>query len=401
MGLNQSQERPELNDRELEYILLHTNYTQKQIDDIYIRFMTHYPKGYLTRQQFSQLYSSELKHLKYSQPIIERLFDHIDSDKNNQLNFKEVLFLKTICSKDTTLNEKLEWLFLLYDTNHDRLIDIREFINIGRLAYVVHGKYLSQLKEDEFKSLFKQYDIDDDDHLNCQEFIQLCKQCKDILEIIAPMFSNIINQQINNEKKKEKQTSSTNYPINIPHDHLAYLHEHTTFTNDEIKRYYSTFIRRCPKGRLDKQDFVHFYRNILPKRPNGDAESYCDFMFKAFDIISHNGFIEFHEFLLAIYVHSKGTPREKLEWIYNAYDRDSDGYINYTEINHIVHALFMLYGIDREKFSVAYKSYEIMSTLDLNNDDKLSKQEFLNVLKNKQLTEFLAPNFWKKENKTG
>ncbi len=63
------------------------------------------------------------------------------------------------------------------------------------------------------------------------------------------------------------------------------------------------------------------------------------------------------------------------------YDRNGDGFINYNEINQIVHAFFILYGIDREKQSVAYVSYEIMVILDLNDDDKISKQEFINMLK--------------------
>lgn len=99
---------------------------------------------------------------------------------------------------------------------------------------------------------------------------------------------------------------------------------------------------------------------------------------------------------MAIYIHSNvSTPREKLEWLYNAYDRDGDGFINYTEINQIVHALFILYGIDREKHSAAYFSYEIMAILDLNEDDKISKQEFMNMLKDKELTNFLAPSLTK------
>jgi hypothetical protein len=40
---------------------------------------------------------------------------------------------------------------------------------------------------------------------------------------------------------------------------------------------------------------------------------------------------------------------------------------------------------------VAYISYEIMVILDLNDNDKISKQEFMNMLKDKELTSFLAP----------
>jgi hypothetical protein len=42
-------------------------------------------------------------------------------------------------------------------------------------------------------------------------------------------------------------------------------------------------------------------------------------------------------------------------------------------------------------------AYEIMANLDLNNDDKISKQEFMNMLKDKELTNFLAPSFIKQK----
>jgi hypothetical protein len=46
---------------------------------------------------------------------------------------------------------------------------------------------------------------------------------------------------------------------------------------------------------------------------------------------------------------------------------------------------------------VGYVSYEIMAVLDLNNDDRISKQEFINMLKDKELTNFLAPSLVKQK----
>ncbi len=176
-------------------------------------------------------------------------------------------------------------------------------------------------------------------------------------------------------------------------DRIGYLMKRTKFTREQILEYYQTFRNRCRSGRLSKSEFVDFYQKLL--RSNS-SETYCEFLFRAFDSLSKDGFIQFDEYLIAIYIHSNAsTAREKLDWLYNAYDYDGDGFINYHEINQIVHALFILYEMDREKYSVAYVSYEIMSILDLNDDDKISKQEFINMLKDKQLTHFLAPSLVK------
>ena len=183
-------ERPELSERELSYITLHTNFTRKQIDDFHIRFLTYYPRGYVTFDEFCDLYSNELKHLCNSQPLLKRLFHHIDTDKNERLNFKEILFFKAISLPETDSDEKLRWIFFLYDTNQDRQIDQEEFLDLCDLVYDIHGHLLTNSRLDELKQLFNKFDVNNDGKLSCDEFIQLCRKCTDLLELIAPMFNN-------------------------------------------------------------------------------------------------------------------------------------------------------------------------------------------------------------------
>lgn len=183
-------ERPELTEREITYITLHTNFTRKQINDYYVRFLTYYPRGYINFNEFCQLYSSELKHLHNCQPLLQRLFHHIDIDKNNQLNFKEILFFKAISMPETDINEKFRWLFILYDTNQDGEIDENEFISLCYLAYNIHGKILTKNQLNQFQTLFDKFDINQNQKLNCQEFIQLCKQSNELFQLITPMFNN-------------------------------------------------------------------------------------------------------------------------------------------------------------------------------------------------------------------
>ncbi|CAF4243665.1 unnamed protein product, partial [Rotaria magnacalcarata] len=383
-------ERPELNEREISYIILHTHFTRKQINDFYIRFLTYYPRGYVNFPQFCGLYSNELKHLSNSQPLLERLFHHIDTDKDGQLNFKEILFFKAISMPETDDDEKLRWIFFLYDTNLDHHIDEHEFFSLCHLAYRIHGKLLTIDRLNEFRFLFKKLDINNDRQLNLEEFIQLCQQCTYLLKLITPMFNKT---SWNSKKSQCGVFSSTN---ELTSDRIDYLMNRTKFTREQILHYYQTFQKNCPSGHLSKSEFIDFYQKLLRSKL---SEVYCEFLFHAFDSLAQDDFIQFDEYLIAIYIHSNGsTSREKLEWLYNAYDRDTDGFISYEEIKQIVDAIFILYDIDREKHSVAYISYEIMAILDLNDDDKISKQEFVNMLKDKELTSFLAPSFIKKQN---
>lgn len=183
-------ERPELTERELSYIVLHTHFTRKQINDIYVRFHTHYPRGYVNFDQFCSLYASELKHLQNSRPLLERLFHHIDTDKNGQLNFKEILFFRAITRPEGDHEEKLRWIFFLYDKNEDHLIDRYEFFDLCHLAYQIHGQVLTNARLHQLTVLFERFDFDGNGRLDCEEFIELCQQCTDLLELISPMFTD-------------------------------------------------------------------------------------------------------------------------------------------------------------------------------------------------------------------
>lgn len=183
-------ERPELSERELSYITLHTHFTRKQVDDFHVRFRTYYPRGHVDFDQFCDLYAHELKHLHNQRPLLERLFHYIDTDKNGLLNFREILFFKAITMPETHLDEKFRWIFFLYDTNEDHQIDAHEFLQLCHFAYEIHGKVLTGTRLRELTDLFGRFDIDGDGRLNCKEFIRLCQQCVDLLKLITPMFSN-------------------------------------------------------------------------------------------------------------------------------------------------------------------------------------------------------------------
>ena len=380
-------ERPELSERELVYITLHTNFTRKQINDFHVRYLSFYPRGYVNFDEFVQLYSNELKHLKNPQILLKHLFDHIDTDKNGQLSFKEMLFFKAISMPETDIGEKFRWIFLLYDTNQDNSIDRKEFLDLCYLTYSIHEKILTTERLNELKILFDKFDINHDRKLNCEEFIHLCQSSTDLLELITPM--------LRNTEWHSKTTCDFDRTTELTSNRMDYLIKRTKFTREQILSYYQTFQKRCQSDRLTKAEFINFYQKFFQSKT---SETYCEFLFQAFDSLSSDGFIQFDEYLLAIYIHSnRSTTREKLEWLFRAYDRDRDGFINFQELNEILHALFILYNIDREQFSVGYATYEIMSILDLNNDDRISKQEFLNMIQDKELTKFLAPGFLKRQ----
>ncbi|CAF4904662.1 unnamed protein product, partial [Rotaria sp. Silwood2] len=88
------------------------------------------------------------------------------------------------------------------------------------------------------------------------------------------------NKTSGNEKKD---------PAILTDEDLKTLKMNTQYTEEEILAWHSGFLKDCPTGKLDKKQFLNVYRRFYPE---GKADKYCNFVFKAFDI-DNNNWIDF------------------------------------------------------------------------------------------------------------
>ena len=93
---------------------------------------------------------------------------------------------------------------------------------------------------------------------------------------------------------------------------LNFLKVNTRYDEDTIQEWYNGFMTDCPEGKLNPNAFLKIYSKCFP---TGNAEEFCEHVFRTFDS-DKNGFIDFKEFMLAIYVTSSGSPEEKLNWAF-------------------------------------------------------------------------------------
>ena len=106
--------------------------------------------------------------------------------------------------------------------------------------------------------------------------------------------------------------------------------------------------RNCESSSTEKsvfafllQGFQKIYKQFFPQ---GDPSDFAGYVFKVFDenkvtftqikvtTVLQDGAIEFHEFIKALSITSRGNLDEKLHWAFKLYDLDGDGFITRQEM---------------------------------------------------------------------
>ncbi|XP_052005663.1 Kv channel-interacting protein 1-like isoform X2 [Xyrauchen texanus] len=121
---------------------------------------------------------------------------------------------------------------------------------------------------------------------------------------------------------------------------LEQLQAQTNFSKKELQVLYRGFKNECPCGAVNEETFKQIYSQFFP---HGDASTYAHYLFNAFDS-SQNGSIKFEDFVTALSILLRGTTTEKLQWTFNLYDINSDGYISKEEMTDIVKAIYDMMG---------------------------------------------------------
>ncbi|XP_069561250.1 Kv channel-interacting protein 4 isoform X1 [Brachyistius frenatus] len=121
---------------------------------------------------------------------------------------------------------------------------------------------------------------------------------------------------------------------------LEQLEAQTRFSRKELQILYRGFKNECPSGVVNEETFKEIYSQFFPQ---GDASTYAHFLFNAFDT-DHNGSLSFEDFVMGLSILLRGTVQEKLNWAFNLYDINKDGYITKEEMLDIMKAIYDMMG---------------------------------------------------------
>lgn len=163
-----------LTKEELEDLQKATQFNAKQLRKWYKDFIDDCPSGYMTKEEFKQIYGQFFPSGDPTR-FVDYVFNVFDIDKNGVITFKEFILAISITTKGT-VEEKLTWSFSLYDFDNDGYVSRSEMLDIVRAIHRMHGKDTSNPSKDRdaaqriVDQMFNKLDTNGDGKLSKEEF---------------------------------------------------------------------------------------------------------------------------------------------------------------------------------------------------------------------------------------
>jgi len=162
---------------------------------------------------------------------------------------------------------------------------------------------------------------------------------------------------------------------NLSEEDLEYLEKNTNVERAEIEAQYQAFLANHPDGKISMKSF----RSILGEGyPGTNTSKMSKHIWRIYDT-NMDGFIDFKEFMMALYVMSSGSSEDNLKQIFRVFDINNDGKIDLVEMKRLVKDLLKHEGDDIDRKTVESLSESAFSEMDENEDGNINQEEFSNA----------------------
>jgi len=165
--------RPE----ELETLEQSTKFTRKEIQLIYRGFKQECPNGMVDEQSFKEIFVQFFPQGDASQ-YAHYVFKTFRNGSTGTINFEDFLQNLSQASRGT-VQEKLRWIFCLYDLNGDGYISKAEMTSVAGAIYDMLGRHASPPIDDQtagqhIDQIFHKIDVNQDGLITFEELSQWC-----------------------------------------------------------------------------------------------------------------------------------------------------------------------------------------------------------------------------------
>ena len=153
---------------------------------------------------------------------------------------------------------------------------------------------------------------------------------------------------------------------------LEYLQANTNIGREEIESQYQAFLASHPGGKISRKSFKSILGEGFPGTNTGKMSKH---IWRMYDT-NKDGFIDFREFMMALFVMSHGSSEENLKQLFRVFDINNDGNIDLDEMKRLVKDLLRHDGELKDRKRVESLSESAFTEMDENNDGKINQEEF-------------------------
>jgi Ca2+-binding EF-hand superfamily protein len=183
----------------LQGLVNSTKISRKEIQLLYRGFKQGCPSGTVGLEQFKEIYSLFFPHGYKSNADTGQyaiyVFNSFDRDKNGRINFEEFVLGLSVLSRGS-IEEKLRWIFDLYDVDQDGLLTTDDIEQVMRSVYSMMGSPTNPPIEedtiaDHVSYIFNKMDENGDGTITVEEFIETCSRDESICQSLG-LFDTIL-----------------------------------------------------------------------------------------------------------------------------------------------------------------------------------------------------------------
>ncbi|XP_042232986.1 Kv channel-interacting protein 1-like [Homarus americanus] len=174
------EQEPRYRPEDINALCRTTHFTRPELQRLYRSFKDRCPTGVVREDAFKELYFQMFPKGASSSKYPHYVFNNLDKENTGVINFEDLITLLSRLSRGS-LNDRLKWIFTLYDLNGDGCITRQEMTDVVQAVYDLMGKHTDtpvdeQTVGQKVEALFTTLDLNKDGVITLDEFTEACSQ---------------------------------------------------------------------------------------------------------------------------------------------------------------------------------------------------------------------------------